>query len=132
MGAATTAPSSVMQPLIQPLYDGHSAHEILASFTNEADKTGYEIVRDYWKSQRPEKDKAYEAFWETSLHDGVMAGTALAADCGDARTLARWRRPRARGAATISKSYSDPIRRFSMAGSRITAGCRNCPSRTPS
>ena len=27
----------------------------------------------------PEKDKAFEALWETSLHDGFMAGTALPA-----------------------------------------------------
>jgi MoCo/4Fe-4S cofactor protein with predicted Tat translocation signal len=70
--------ASVMQPLIQPLYDGHSAGEILASFTNEADKTGYEMVRDYWMGQRPEKDKTYETYWETSLHDGILAGTAFA------------------------------------------------------
>ena len=70
--------ASVMQPLIQPLYDGHSMGEILASFTNEANKTGYDMVRDYWMSQRPEKDKAYETYWETSLHDGILAGTAFA------------------------------------------------------
>jgi MoCo/4Fe-4S cofactor protein with predicted Tat translocation signal len=70
--------ASVMQPLIQPLYDGRSASEILASFTNDADKTGHDMVRDYWMGQRPEKDKAYEVYWETSLHDGVLAGTAFA------------------------------------------------------
>src|SRR6202008_1895962 len=42
-------------------------------------KSGHDIVRDYWKSQRPEKDKAFDAFWERSLHDGLMAGTALPA-----------------------------------------------------
>jgi MoCo/4Fe-4S cofactor protein with predicted Tat translocation signal len=70
--------ASVMQPLIQPLYDGHSASEIVASFTKDADKSGHDIVRDYWMGQRTEKDKAYEAYWETSLHDGVLAGTAFA------------------------------------------------------
>jgi MoCo/4Fe-4S cofactor protein with predicted Tat translocation signal len=62
-----------------PLYDGHSAHEIIALLTGDIGKSGYDLVRDYWKSQRPEKDKAFEAFWETSLHDGLMAGTALPA-----------------------------------------------------
>ncbi len=40
------------------------------------------LVRDYWQGQRAEKDKAFETLWETSLHDGVMAGTALPAIYG--------------------------------------------------
>jgi MoCo/4Fe-4S cofactor protein with predicted Tat translocation signal len=78
-GRAYDGTASVMQPLIQPLYDGHAANEIVASFTKDADKNGHDIVRDYWMGQRPEKDKAYEAYWETSLHDGVLAGTAFVA-----------------------------------------------------
>jgi molybdopterin-containing oxidoreductase family iron-sulfur binding subunit len=67
----------VIQPLIQPLYDGHTANEIVEVFAGDAGKSGHDIVRDYWKSVRPEKDKAFDAYWERSLHDGVMAGTAL-------------------------------------------------------
>jgi MoCo/4Fe-4S cofactor protein with predicted Tat translocation signal len=69
----------IVQPLIAPLYDSHSAHEILALFTGDAGKSGHDIVRDYWAGQRPEKDRAFEVFWETSLHDGLMANTALPA-----------------------------------------------------
>ena len=69
----------IIQPLIAPLYQGRSAHEVIAVVSGDAGKSGHDIVRDYWKSQRPEKDKAFEAFWETSLHDGVMAKTALQA-----------------------------------------------------
>jgi len=68
----------IIQPLIAPIYDGHSTHEIVAVLSGQAGKSGHDLLRDYWKSQRPEKDKAFEAFWETSLHDGLMAGTALA------------------------------------------------------
>src|SRR5271156_1276575 len=78
--------ASVIQPLIQPLYDGHSANEIVASLTGQSGKSGHDIVRDYWMSQRTEKDKAYEAYWETSLHDGVLAGTAFPAILVSART----------------------------------------------
>ena len=67
----------IIQPLIAPLYDGRSQHEIIAVLSGDAGKSGHDIVRDYWKGQRPEKDKAFETFWETSLHDGVMAKTAL-------------------------------------------------------
>jgi len=69
----------VIQPLIQPLYDGHSAYEIVGVLAGDAGKSAHDIVQEYWKSVRPEKDQAFEAYWERSLHDGLMAGTALAA-----------------------------------------------------
>jgi molybdopterin-containing oxidoreductase family iron-sulfur binding subunit len=69
----------IIQPLIAPIYDGHSAHEIVAVLAGQAGKSGHDLVRDFWKSQRSEKDKAFETFWETSLHDGLMAETALPA-----------------------------------------------------
>ncbi len=67
----------IVQPLILPLYDGHSGHDIVAVLSGDAGKSGHDIVRDYWQSQRPEKGAAFEALWERSLHDGLIAGTAL-------------------------------------------------------
>ena len=69
----------IIQPLIAPLYGGRSAHEVLSMITGESGKSGHNLVRDYWQSRRPEKDKAFEIFWEKTLHDGLMAGTALPA-----------------------------------------------------
>jgi MoCo/4Fe-4S cofactor protein with predicted Tat translocation signal len=69
----------IIQPLIAPLYDGRSPHEILAVLGGNAGKSGHDIVRDYWAGQRPEKGKAFDTLWQTTLHDGVMAGTALPA-----------------------------------------------------
>ena len=77
---------SITQPLIAPLYEGHSAHEIVALLTNDADKSAHTLIRDYWQSQRSEKGQAFEAFWETSLHDGLMAGTALPASAATLRS----------------------------------------------
>ena len=42
--------ASIIQPLIMPLYQGRSAHELLAAFSDRPDRTGYEIVRDYWRT----------------------------------------------------------------------------------
>ena len=71
--------ASIVQPLIAPLYGAaHSAHEILALLTGGSGTTPHDLVRSYWQSQRPEKDKAFEALWEKSLHDGLIAGTASA------------------------------------------------------
>ena len=78
-GRAFDGTVGIVQPLIAPLYDNHSAHEVIALFTSDSGKTGHELVRGYWQSQRPEKDKAFEALWETSLHDGLVAGSALPA-----------------------------------------------------
>jgi MoCo/4Fe-4S cofactor protein with predicted Tat translocation signal len=68
---------SIIQPLIAPLYGGKSAHEVLAVFTGQAGRTSHDLVHDYWKTQRPSTD--FEKFWQTSLHDGLIAGTALSA-----------------------------------------------------
>lgn len=63
------------QPLIEPLYGGKSAIEVLAALLGEA-AGGYECVRAYWQTQRP--GEGFERFWRKSVHDGVAAGTALA------------------------------------------------------
>jgi MoCo/4Fe-4S cofactor protein with predicted Tat translocation signal len=42
---------SIIQPLIQPLYNGRSAHELLAVFSNQFDRRGYDIVREFWQGQ---------------------------------------------------------------------------------
>jgi MoCo/4Fe-4S cofactor protein with predicted Tat translocation signal len=39
---------TIMQPLIMPLYNGKSAYELLAAFTDNPDRRGYDIIRDYW------------------------------------------------------------------------------------
>ncbi len=75
---------SIIQPLIAPLYSGNSAHELLAAFI-EARRSGYDIVRDYWKAQwqagaragQPALAANFEAWWRKALHDGFIAGSAL-------------------------------------------------------
>jgi len=67
--------ASIVQPLIAPLYNGKSAHEFLTAFTSQPERSGYDIVREHWKTQRPGAD--FERFWRKSLNDGVIAGTAL-------------------------------------------------------
>ena len=42
---------SIVQPLIAPLYNGKSAHEVLAVFSNQFDRKGYDIVREFWQGQ---------------------------------------------------------------------------------
>ncbi len=44
--------ASIVQPLINPIYDSKSAHEVVQLFFKENyDKKDYDIVREYWQKQ---------------------------------------------------------------------------------
>ena len=64
---------SIIQPLIAPLYNGKSAHELVALLSGQSDATGYDLVRAYWQKQHTGAD--FEQFWRKSLHDGWIEGT---------------------------------------------------------
>lgn len=65
---------TIVQPLIAPLYGGHSPHEFLAVFTGQPDAAGYDIVRSFWQGQF-KGTGTFDEFWRRSIHDGFMAGT---------------------------------------------------------
>jgi molybdopterin-containing oxidoreductase family iron-sulfur binding subunit len=67
--------ATIQQPLIAPLYKGKSVHELLAVFLGEPDRSGIEIVRDYWKRQGPPGE--FDLNWHNALETGVMPGTKL-------------------------------------------------------
>ena len=68
---------TVVQPLIAPLYRGRSAHEIVAALDGNAMKKGYDIVREHWQAQGYHGSQAFETFWQTTVHDGFITGSAL-------------------------------------------------------
>jgi molybdopterin-containing oxidoreductase family iron-sulfur binding subunit len=68
--------ASIIQPLIAPLFDGKTAHEVLSVLNGEPNRTSYEIVRGYWQGQRGGGN--FEQFWQVSLSNGVVEGTASA------------------------------------------------------
>jgi molybdopterin-containing oxidoreductase family iron-sulfur binding subunit len=67
--------ATIIQPLIQPLYDGRSMHEIVAIFNEQPASSSYDSVRAYWQSQHTGGD--FEAWWRRSIHDGYVAGSAF-------------------------------------------------------
>jgi molybdopterin-containing oxidoreductase family iron-sulfur binding subunit len=93
---------SIVQPLIQPLYGGKSAHEIIATMSDRPERNGYDVVREYWSAyaaagrsgetspkpatnapaggggQAPVSTAAetFEKSWRKWLHDGFIAGSA--------------------------------------------------------
>ncbi len=84
---------TIMQPLIAPLYGGKSAHDLLITFTETPEKSGYEILRDYWSTAHKGAD--FETWWKHSVHDGFVKDSALPAVNATARLI-----PAAASAAT--------------------------------
>ena len=71
--------ASIVQPLIEPLYQGRSAHEVLALLADLQETPGREIVRTEWRKRWEIRhaEGSFEQFWEQALHDGVIPDTAL-------------------------------------------------------
>jgi MoCo/4Fe-4S cofactor protein with predicted Tat translocation signal len=70
---------SVIQPMIEPLYGGHSAHEIIQAMLENPEVSAYEAVRDTWKDKALAKGTDAEFGWRKVLHDGFIVDTAFAA-----------------------------------------------------
>ncbi len=66
--------STIIQPLIAPLYPSKSAHELLAAVAGKPSLSGYESVRNHWQAQHGSDD--FEDFWQKTLSSGVVAGSA--------------------------------------------------------
>jgi molybdopterin-containing oxidoreductase family iron-sulfur binding subunit len=56
----------------------------LAALLGQADRSGHDIVQGYWAGQYSAGD--FETFWQTALHDGLIANTALAVKSVSLRT----------------------------------------------
>jgi len=65
---------SVVQPLIDPLYGGKSAHHVFQALLNEPGLSPYEAVRETWK---PVMKGDFETGWRKALHSGWIEGTAV-------------------------------------------------------
>jgi len=66
---------TIIQPLIEPLYDGKTAHELVDALARQPGRSSYDIVRDYWETQRLFPD--FEKNWRQALSDGILPNTPL-------------------------------------------------------
>ncbi len=70
---------SIIQPLIAPLFDSKSSHEMLAELLGEP-KPGYDTLLDYYRTTyKPAGAVSFEKWFQTVLHDGIVPNTALPA-----------------------------------------------------
>jgi molybdopterin-containing oxidoreductase family iron-sulfur binding subunit len=65
---------TIQQPMIEPLFGGKTATELVAALTAYPERRAYDIVRKFW-----EPKLGGEKGWRKALHDGVIADTHWAA-----------------------------------------------------
>ncbi|MGA7524357.1 MAG: TAT-variant-translocated molybdopterin oxidoreductase [Acidobacteriaceae bacterium] len=86
---------SIVQPMIAPLYGGHTAHEVLQSLLDQPDVSAYDLVRATWMQNGgplakgdasphqanggPAGGPDADFNWRKALHDGWIADTAFPA-----------------------------------------------------
>jgi molybdopterin-containing oxidoreductase family iron-sulfur binding subunit len=70
--------ASIVQPVIAPLYDGRSPHELVAAVAGQLQQGGRDIVRAHWSDAAGGASLADEAAWEHALRRGVIDGSRAA------------------------------------------------------
>ncbi|MHB8303336.1 MAG: TAT-variant-translocated molybdopterin oxidoreductase [Acidobacteriaceae bacterium] len=79
---------SIVQPMIEPLYGGKSAHHIVQAMLDNPDTSPMEAVQQTWKSVLGGKGGDSDAAWRKALHDGWIADTAFALKNVSAKAVA--------------------------------------------
>ena len=63
---------SIVQPMIEPLYGGKTAHDVFQTLLDNPSLSSYEVVQANFKTYAKGGDAAA---WQKALHDGWVAGT---------------------------------------------------------
>ena len=71
--------ATIIQPLISPLYYTHSAHDVVAAFSDKPGMPAYDAVRAYWTEASVHLEYAIDSGWRKWLNDGVIGGTKFPA-----------------------------------------------------
>jgi MoCo/4Fe-4S cofactor protein with predicted Tat translocation signal len=76
--------TSIVQPLIAPLYSGYSRHQLFGLFLGQVSAQDYDLIRDYWRSHAQWND--FEKQWRQVLSDGVVPVNSAATVQAGGRT----------------------------------------------
>ncbi len=79
---------SVVQPMIDPLYGGKTAHVVMQALLDDPQRTAFAAVQETWRQQLAGKGD-FDAAWRKVLHDGFLAGSAFAPKSVSAVAMAR-------------------------------------------
>ncbi|MFY9821137.1 MAG: TAT-variant-translocated molybdopterin oxidoreductase [Thermoanaerobaculia bacterium] len=111
---------SILQPLIEPLYGGKTAIEVLAALAGKPDATSYELVRATWSSRLSGIDlpkTTDPGGVTTSLGFGTLPGTMQQPASGVTAT------------ASVAAAFDAAFRRALLAG--LVAGTQAPPVNAP-
>ncbi len=91
---------SIVQPMIEPLYGGRTAHDVFQTLLDEPRLSAYEAVRETWKSTIKGD---FETGWRKALHSGWIEGTAYdkTASAGQKRAIGAIPQPSSKDAIEI-------------------------------
>ena len=65
---------TIMQPLIEPLYGGKAAIEVISALVEPSGQTAHALVKQYWRANSGVAN--FEPWWQTCLHNGTVPNTA--------------------------------------------------------
>jgi len=74
-GRAWDGTWTLVQPLIAPLFDGHTSIEVLSQAIGEK-ASGYDVVRSTFSGSGLAGSLSLDKAWRSALHDGVVQGSA--------------------------------------------------------
>ncbi len=75
---------SIVQPLIQPLYGGKSAHEMIATLSDRPERNGSDVVRDYWQANAPKGQPVPNVPSVPSVPTGQVRGSSASGNASSA------------------------------------------------
>ncbi|HEX6731185.1 MAG TPA: TAT-variant-translocated molybdopterin oxidoreductase, partial [Pyrinomonadaceae bacterium] len=79
---------TIVQPLILPLHDGKTAHEVLAIFSEQFDRKPYDIVRQYWQQTMtsPGRQQGQQSGTEGTSQSPATGGSTKEQEAGAGTT----------------------------------------------
>ncbi|HYO59301.1 TAT-variant-translocated molybdopterin oxidoreductase [Archangium sp.] len=72
---AVDGTASIIQPLIQPLFQGLTELDVLSPFAGVADQPPYQLVKGYWQRRAGAAGPAFDDTWDQWLAVGTIPGT---------------------------------------------------------
>jgi MoCo/4Fe-4S cofactor protein with predicted Tat translocation signal len=96
---------SIIQPMIDPMYGGRSAHDVLQSLLADPAASAYDAVL---ANARTYITGDFAAGWRKALHDGWIAGTAFAPKAGVPARVTAFAAPTASTSGYELAFRSDP------------------------
>jgi molybdopterin-containing oxidoreductase family iron-sulfur binding subunit len=67
--------TSLVQPLLSPLYSGMTVSELFARLLGDPEPNAHDLLKRFWQRAQPSQ---FDEFWETALARGVVAASQSA------------------------------------------------------